>query len=597
MKPEHVNKYKLPVLMLVIMILFVSISFAGCLEQSFLSLGKTPTPPEEENKVEENEKTQEEIERELELQRQLEEERKREERRLREEALKVELGTFYVPLPPEDLEDNPPVKAKGIYLTGNTVGLKDRFNNLLNLVSTTELNAMVIDVKNDHGHVTHPSKIEIVLEINASRSAPIKDMEQVMAELKERDIYPIARIVVFKDPYLAEKRPEWAIQSKRGGIWRDNKGVAWINPYQKEVWDYNIAIAKEAALLGFKEIQFDYVRFPENAAKVDREANYPGENGTAKDDAIKNFLIYAREQLEEYNVHIAADTFGVIATSWGDSDRIGQNWEKIAPVVEYNCPMIYPSHYGPGYFGFPVPDANPAGTINRALTDAIKRNAPIENPGIIRPWLQSFTAAWVPGYIPYGAKEVRLQIDTAMELGIDEFLIWNAGNRYIKESFLTEEEAKKREESIKTAREEKGHDVLGATSTKALEVFLAAIRKGDWREAMVYHSTGFTMDHDAYKAWVDSWTGKLSSYKIVSSSQDQEADKKIYTANLTFNVNGENIELNGETFEVFIENHIWRVKPFQDFMDMLTQGRLAEPAQEPEPKTAPGQEEQGREQE
>ena len=101
-----------------------------------------------------------------------------------------------------------------------------------------------------------------------------------------------------------------------------------------------------------------------------------------------------------YNVHLAADTFGVIATSWGDSDRIGQTWEKIAPNVEYNCPMIYPSHYGQGYFGFAVPDARPYDTVYRALTDAIKRNASLEKPAIIRPWLQSFTATWVKVIYP-----------------------------------------------------------------------------------------------------------------------------------------------------------------------------------------------------
>ena len=186
---------------------------------------------------------------------------------------------------------------------------------MIELVETTELNAMVIDVKNDHGLMTYPSQIEIVEQAKANRNTPVKNMEEVIADLNNRGIYTIARIVVFKDPNLPEQMPEWALQKKTGGVWRDKNGTAWVNPYEKKVWDYNIAIAKEAALMGFREIQFDYIRFPENAKRVDLEVNY-GENVVAKDEIIEDFLKYAREQLKDYNVHLAADVFGVIATSW-----------------------------------------------------------------------------------------------------------------------------------------------------------------------------------------------------------------------------------------------------------------------------------------
>ncbi|WP_241422875.1 putative glycoside hydrolase [Candidatus Contubernalis alkaliaceticus] len=510
-------------------------------------------PEEERLRVEEEER---------ELQKKLEEERK-----LREEALRVDLGHFFVPLPPLEQEDNPPVKAKGIYVTGNSVGLTSRFERLLDMVAATELNAMVIDVKNDHGLMTYRSEIDILIQSGANKSAPVKDMQEVVAMLKEKGIYTIARVVVFRDPLLPEFKPEWAIQKNQGGVWRDNKGMGWVNPYNKNVWDYNIAIAKEAALMGFQEIQFDYVRFPENAHRVDREAYYPGEDGKPKDKAIQDFLTYAQKQLEEYNVYIAADVFGVIATSWGDTDKIGQTWEKIAPLVDYNCPMIYPSHYGSGYFGFDVPDAHPAGTVTHALNDAIKRNAHMENPGIIRPWLQSFTASWIRGNIPYGPQEVRAQIDAALELGIDEYLIWNAGNRYQPDAFLSPEEALINEEKIKSDREQKGHDVLGHTAEKALEEYLESVRRKDWREAMVYQSTGFSYDHHQFREWVGQWTGRLTSYDIIA--RDNLSEGKVFSLDFTITIDGNELITKGKNFEVYKENMIWRVKPPTEFIETL----------------------------
>lgn len=489
------------------------------------------------------------------------------ERALFEEQLKEELGPFFVPLPPLEQEENPAVKARGLYLTGNTAGRPQKLAELVQLIEDTELNAVVIDVKNDHGVMSYKSEIQIVQDVKANQALPIKDIKGLLEDLKSRGIYTIARIVVFKDPHLPEQKPEWAIQSKSGGIWRDRKGVAWVNPYNKQVWDYNIAIAKEAALMGFQEIQFDYVRFPENAARVDREADYPGNEGRTKDEAIEQFLIYAQEQLEMYNVHLAADTFGVIATSWGDSDRIGQTWEKIAPNVEYNCPMIYPSHYGQGYFGFAVPDARPYDTVYRALTDAIKRNASLEKPAIIRPWLQSFTATWVKGYIPYRAPEVRAQIDAALKLGIDEYLIWNPGNNYIREAFLTQEQYDEKKAAFEVAREEKGQDVLGRTQEEALRLFLEAIVKKNWREALVLHSTGFTISYDQYKPWMDSWAGKLKAYEILNSQEESDRHQKVKA---TIENNGESFTFEEVVFEVVMENNIWRVKAPTDFMDLVT---------------------------
>lgn len=566
------NFIKSTYILALILLLFIPLIY-GCTAMTLNPTEETEETEENEtkqlnNEEEENIKTEEELQKEKEEEQRREEERLAEERELREEALKEELGPYFVPLPPLEQEDNPPVKAKGLYLTGNSVGLRSRFENILEMVETTELNSLVIDVKNDHGRMTYPSEIEIVKEVEANRSAPVKDIHSVMEELKERDIYPIARIVVFRDNHLPDYRPDWAVQKKTGGIWEDYGGNAWLNPYNKEVWDYTIAIAKEAALAGFKEIQFDYVRFPENFQRVKREADFLGHNDVSKEDIIRDFLIYAGKQLEEYNVFISADTFGVIATSWGDVDNIGQNWEKIAPHVDYNCPMVYPSHYGPGYFGYDVPDAHPEGTIKHALTDALKRNAPIEEPGIIRPWLQGFSAGWIRGNIPYGAKEVRAQIDTALELGIDEFLIWNARNRYDSDSFLTEEEADKREEEMRKAREEKGKDFLGKTSKQALEDYFDAVGRKSWRDGFYLQATDYSMEHEDYREWVKDWTGTVISYEVVSSSYSE--DKAVYELDLVFIIDGQEYELNKKICEVYQENNVWRVKPSEDIIDKFT---------------------------
>jgi len=566
------NFIKSTYILALILLLFIPLIY-GCTAMTLNPTEETEETEENEtkqlnNEEEENIKTEEELQKEKEEEQRREEERLAEERELREEALKEELGPYFVPLPPLEQEDNPPVKAKGLYLTGNSVGLRSRFENILEMVETTELNSLVIDVKNDHGRMTYPSEIEIVQEVEANRSAPVKDIHSVMEELKERDIYPIARIVVFRDNHLPDYRPDWAVQKKTGGIWEDYGGNAWLNPYNNEVWDYTIAIAKEAALAGFKEIQFDYVRFPENFQRVKREADFLGHNDVSKEDIIRDFLIYAGKQLEEYNVFISADTFGVIATSWGDVDNIGQNWEKIAPHVDYNCPMVYPSHYGPGYFGYDVPDAHPEGTIKHALTDALKRNAPIEEPGIIRPWLQGFSAGWIRGNIPYGAKEVRAQIDTALELGIDEFLIWNARNRYDSDSFLTEEEADKREEEMRKAREEKGKDFLGKTSKQALEDYFDAVGRKSWRDGFYLQATDYSMEHEDYREWVKDWTGTVISHEVVSSSYSE--DKAVYELDLVFIIDGQEYELNKKICEVYQENNVWRVKPSEDIIDKFT---------------------------
>jgi hypothetical protein len=304
---------------------------------------------------------------------------------------------------------------------------------LIDLVDRTELNAMVIDVKNDSGQITYDSKVPAADESGSDTRRIIPDLKQLLAQLKEKQIYTIGRVVVFKDPYMASRKPEWAMRSKNGGIWRDRKGTAWVDPYLSDVWGYTLDIAREAAGLGFDEIQFDYVRFPDNGDQVDREVAFRNPNGWSKPEAIRRFLQQAKEELAPLGVWISADVFGLTPSASTDMG-IGQVWEQIAQEVDVISPMIYPSHYRSGTFGIAHPDLEPYAIVQKAVSDSLGRNRRLleanKQPAAVRPWLQDFTATWVKPHRTYGNDEVRAQIEAAKSLGVDEYLLWNAGSTY-----------------------------------------------------------------------------------------------------------------------------------------------------------------------
>ncbi|GAE35463.1 putative glycoside hydrolase [Halalkalibacter akibai] len=323
--------------------------------------------------------------------------------------------------------------VRGVYVTGNSAG-GERFNQLLDLVNTTELNSMVIDIKDDHGYLTfRPDKDSPFQDISQNY---IGNPEQLMNTLEENEVYPIARIVVFKDTILAEKRPDLSFQ-ENGKVWKNRRGEAFVNPFLKEVWDYNISIAEKAVKLGFKEIQFDYVRFPEGFERRDETLQY--DVGTYKDGddnvqkrvaAVTDFVAYAREQLSSYNVDVSVDIFGYAATIT-EAPGIGQNFAKISENVDVISSMIYPSHWTP-YFGIDKPDLYPYELTKAYAKVENEVLAALDNPPTSRPWIQDFTAAWLGAgnYKRYGVDEVEAQIRALNEQGINEYLLWNASNRY-----------------------------------------------------------------------------------------------------------------------------------------------------------------------
>lgn len=328
----------------------------------------------------------------------------------------------------ESYPSNPAINVKGVYITANSAA-NSKLDEIIELINTTELNAVVIDVKNDSGYTLFYSEAAEEYVPDANKYVQIDDMEAFMKKLKDNNIYTIARIVTFKSPLYAVKYPDRAITYKGSDKVYYADGAYWASPFDENLWKYNVAIAKEAVEHGFNEIQFDYVRFPAVKSSVKKNLDFRNPDGHSWTYAIQNFVKYANSEIAPMEAYIALDVFGWTATTINDSG-IGQHWEGMSNVADYMCPMVYPSHYGPNIFGLPVPDAAPYKTVYNAMEDSIERNANIETPARLRPWLQAFTAKWVAGYIPYGTTEIRAQIQACEDLGIEDYIFWNPSNYY-----------------------------------------------------------------------------------------------------------------------------------------------------------------------
>lgn len=327
-----------------------------------------------------------------------------------------------------------PDAVRGIYVTGNSAG-GERFNSLTQLVDETDLNAMVIDIKEDHGYLTYkPNEDSPFQDIGKPY---IKDPAKLLKTLEEKQIYPIARVVVFKDTALANKKPEWSFKDGNQ-VWKNGRGESFVNPFVKEVWDYNVQIAIEAAKMGFQEIQFDYVRFPEGFEKRDSTLQYSMgdykdvemDNVQKRVKAVTDFVAYARKELKPYDVKVSVDIFGYTATL-PEAPGIGQNFSKISENVDVISSMIYPSHWT-SYFGIAKPDTEPYRLVQEYAKLEKKKLEELKTPPVSRPWLQDFTASWLGSgnYLVYGKKEVEDQIRALKDQGINEYLLWNASNRY-----------------------------------------------------------------------------------------------------------------------------------------------------------------------
>ena len=272
---------------------------------------------------------------------------------------------------------------------------------------------------------------------------------------------------------MAEKKPEWAVHDGNGEVFRDKNGMAWVNPYNREVWDYLVEVASQAAMDGFDEVQFDYIRFSTDIKE--EELDYGTEaQKIDKIEIITEFTKYLYEKLAPRGVYVAADVFGTVIDNETDQKIVGQDYVKMAQNLDYICPMVYPSHYHNGAYGIAVPDADPYATIHAAAASSARQlqAVPEEDRAQVRLWLQSFTASWVPGHIRYGPEQIRQQIKGAYDAGYEEWILWNAAVNYQPDSLLTPEEAEEERQRWETGEPEPEKSVSANSMQMSVETEL-----------------------------------------------------------------------------------------------------------------------------
>ena len=294
---------------------------------------------------------------------------------------------------------------------------------LIAAADSTEINAFVLDMKDEFGLNYKTQNPEFKKNAGTASTA---NVAALLDTLKKHNILPIARIVVFKDSVTARVHPEWTIRKADGSIWRDKKGIAWVNPYHKELWDYNIGVAEELVKMGFGEVQFDYIRFPEPYPSLPKQV-FPGSDNMSKPDALAEYLKEAKTRLNKLGVRSTADIFGLVTTVNGALE-VGQEWEKISPNVDVVLPMVYPSHYPHGELGIDHPNAEPYKVIVTAISRAHERDKKlgITEHEHVRPWLQAFTL----GKPEYGAAQLEAEKKAVYDSGYDGWVMWNPGSIY-----------------------------------------------------------------------------------------------------------------------------------------------------------------------
>lgn len=328
-------------------------------------------------------------------------------------------------IPPAPLVATPS-PLRGLYVN-RWAAVGEKMWQLIDVAKRTEVNALVIDVKDDRGFVLYRSRVPLAREIGADTVAPMRAdrMRAVLDTMRTHGIYPIARIVVMKDPLLARRRSEWSIKrASDGQPWLDKNRNPWLDPHQRGPWQYAVDLACEAIGLGFSEVQYDYVRFPDEK-RIVTEATFALARGRDRASVIRDQLRFLRGSLRPSGVPVTADVFG-LTTSDSTDMGIGQLWEKFIDAVDAVLPMTYPSHYSRGNYGLQSPNASPYKVIDRALRDAKRRSAGIANAARVVPWYQDFTL----GAPRYGPAQVRAQIQAGYDNGIHDWMLWNPSSRY-----------------------------------------------------------------------------------------------------------------------------------------------------------------------
>ena len=321
-----------------------------------------------------------------------------------------------------------PDTLRGLYVN-RWAALGRKLYDLIGVAKRTEINALVIDVKDDRGFVLYRSSVPLAREIGADTAdghwMSRSKLRAILDTMVAHNIYPIARIVVAKDPLLAQKKLDLAIKRKSDlKPWLDKNGKPWLDPHQRIVWQYAADLAREAYDLGFSEVQFDYVRFPDEKRLIS-ETVYPLSNGRSRAQVIRDQLGFVRNALKPNGMRVTADVFGLTATDTTDMG-IGQRWEMFVDQVDVVLPMIYPSHFARGTYKLRNPNAHPYETIDHALKDAIARSDSVPNAARVIPWYQDFTL----GPPHYNAPQIRAQKKAGYDNGFQSWILWNPKSNY-----------------------------------------------------------------------------------------------------------------------------------------------------------------------
>jgi len=337
-----------------------------------------------------------------------------------------------------------PAVVRGLYVN-RWAALGSRMWELIDVAKRTEVNALVIDIKDDRGFLLYRSSVPLARAIGADTNRPIspKRLRAVLDSMRANAIFPIARIVVAKDPLLADAKREWAVKRRSdGSAWLDKNGKPWLDPHHREIWAYAGDLAEEAIALGFSEVQFDYVRFPDEPRLI-REAVFPLAQGRVRARVIREQLGYLHGRLSARGVPMAIDVFGLTTSDTTDMG-IGQKWENFIDQADIVAPMTYPSHYAPGTYHVAAPNGRPYTMIDHAMRDAQLRSAGISKAAKLVPWYQDFTL----GPPHYYAEHVRAQMQAGYDNGVRSWLLWNPGSKYtvsaLRPEILAESAERKR---------------------------------------------------------------------------------------------------------------------------------------------------------
>jgi hypothetical protein len=320
-----------------------------------------------------------------------------------------------------------PKEVRALYMTSWVAGMKSWREEIMRLISETNLNSIVIDIKDETGRVSFSVEDPFLQQVGSSERR-IPYIKEFIHELNSQGIYVIGRVSVFQDPHFVSKYPELAVRRESdGGIWRDRKNLSWIDASAKQAWDYVIAIAREAHGVGFDEINFDYIRFPSDGDM--KNISYPISGNQERRDVLTEFFKYISTSLKDDGIVISADLFGMTASNTDDLG-IGQVLEDVLPYFDFVSPMVYPSHYPPGFHGYADPNKVPYEIVYFSMSEAVRR-AGEDNKDKLRPWLQDFNYGGI-----YGRAEVQAQIKAVYDSGLNSYMIWNPSNRYDRSKYV-----------------------------------------------------------------------------------------------------------------------------------------------------------------